>query len=774
MLSKIKDYFRQSFTHRMFGVGIMLLLPLLFVCWNFIAIQQKNIEIATIEKNGIEISKAALSLKLNISREIINLSNNERNNHSYKADLETLKSYTKNHDVFPISKSAINAVDIAINQIDENGNIDDKQAALLRSAANHLIRSVASDYLLVLDPQLDSYSLMDFSIQNSIDVIDSIENYIILSAKYNNSEDKNKAIDIASAKGGAEAIFKHFYEAGILSVKNSNGSKSAALLNNNVKTNFQAFNNFFASAKYDFSLAKNTMESLENSVFIALDMFEKSVENRRSKLVLFQYLISSIGISLFIIAFWGIFTGIKRGIVWPIKKLTASMSEISAGVYDKEIEDYGRKDEVGEMMRALKILRDNSVARINAEQSAKAKSEFLAIMSHEIRTPMNGVLGMAQALSTSGLNQAQKEMTEVIIESGQSMVTLLNDILDMSKIEAGKIEIENIKMSPCAIIKGVIALHKAKAENSNLDFEYNIAENANGWYKGDPNRIRQLLNNLISNAVKFTKEGKINVDLSLTNEGNLRFSVKDTGIGIPKEKLALLFQKFTQLDSSHSRIYGGTGLGLSICAGLIKAMGGKIWVESEAGKGSNFIFEIAAIKSDANIEIECDNCEPCQNNACIKSQVPEFENILIDKSNEQIDEIRILVAEDNETNQLVLKTLFTQIDINAVFVANGHEAFETWVGQHYDVIIMDMQMPVWDGVKTIKAIREWESKYRRPRTAIIACSANSMREQIAQQINAGADGFCANPLVFENLMNALGKAIQKCESMKIESYKKAV
>lgn len=761
----MQDYFRQSFSHRIFGVGIMLLLPLLFVCWNFIAIQQKNIEIAKTELIGISIAKPAISFKSNLSREIINLANNEQNNHSYDADIEKLKNLAAENKLYPLTLSAINALEITTKKIDEAGGMDENLTNELINASNYLIRSIAQEYLLLLDPKIDSYRLMDFSVQNSIDVFDALQEFIIL--KSNKFYNNNSQIDvkIANSEGRVMALFEHYYSAGVLSVKNVEGAENAAKLGNSLKTTNHSFKQLFASPKYDIGLSKNAMQGIHKSTFIALELFEISVAKRKNKLVFFQYSVSAIGISLFIISFWGIFTGIRRGIVRPIKKLTDSMREISAGVYDKEIEDFGRKDEVGEMMRALCILRDNSVARINAEHSAKAKSEFLAIMSHEIRTPMNGVLGMAQALSASGLNQSQNDMVNVIIESGQSMVSLLNDILDMSKIEAGKVEVENIKMSPCAIIKGTIDLFRAKTENQNISFEYNIAPNANGWFEGDPNRIRQLMNNLLSNAVKFTKEGMVTVDLRVTKAGNLRFSVKDTGIGIPKDKLALLFQKFTQLDSSHSRIYGGTGLGLSICAGLVKAMGGKIWVESEEGKGSNFIFEIEAKETSSIEGIECDYCSPCQNNKCIISQVPKLEEIIIEQNLSNNDDIRILVAEDNETNQNILKTLFSQIDISADFAKNGLEAYENWIGQHYDVIIMDMQMPIWDGLKTIKAIREWENKYRRKRTAIIAFSANSMPEQIALQIEAGADGFCPKPIVFDNLLNEIGKAIQKCENI---------
>lgn len=752
------SFFGRSFSHRLVGVGILLLLPLLFVCSSLIIKQNQDIKATQIEIEGVKLAQIAISLKASLTKELTNIAILEKNNRSYAVGLEKLKSLKNSNKLRPHTLAALSGVEIALKSLENINDAKKTDPEIIKKSVNMLIRAISIEYELIIDPKLDSYSLVDFSILHSPDLMDSLQAFSV--EKFKNQNEK--IININTGK--LSAYFDYYFSAASRAINYIDNPSSVTQITNSLQSTKTIIAHLQGDETINSKEINLAATKIEETTDIAIALLEKTLEKRRDSLITNEIIISGTGILLFLIAFLIIYKSLKSGIIRPIEDLTQSMRHISLGNLNQEIDDLNRRDEVGEMKRALKILRDNSVARINAEESAKAKSEFLAVMSHEIRTPMNGVLGMAQALQGSELTNNQRDMLSIIIDSGQTMVTLLNDILDMSKIEAGKIEVEDIKMSPCAMIKSTLELFKNRSDLSKIIFKYEIAENAKGWYMGDPNRISQLLNNLVSNAVKFTHEGIVTIALSQPETNKLRFSVIDTGIGIPSDKLGLLFQKFTQLDSSHTRIYGGSGLGLSICAGLVKAMKGNIWVESEEGKGSSFSFEIPAIEIAPPKEIDCDKCYSCENEKCIDTQETKIQKNIA-PFDEASDSIRILVADDNETNRIVLKTIFEKMGIVPDFAYNGQVAFEAWVGQHYDIVLMDMQMPVWDGITAIKAIREWENKYRRKRTPILALSANAMDHQIEEQLNAGADGFCEKPIIIDVLMNEMNNAIEKCENM---------
>ena len=370
----------------------------------------------------------------------------------------------------------------------------------------------------------------------------------------------------------------------------------------------------------------------------------------------------------------------------------------------------------------------------------RAKSEFLATMSHEIRTPLNGVLGMVQAMARDDLPIPQRERLDLIGASGETLLTILNDILDLSKIEAGKLVLEAAEFDLESLARGAQATFAHMVDGKGLTFRFELEEAAKGTWLGDSTRVRQVLHNLISNAVKFTESGSVEVCISRSESG-LRFRVTDTGIGLSAEQIERLFEKFVQADSSTTRQFGGTGLGLSICKELCSAMGGDILVESELGQGSRFTAVIPLVRTG----------EPTG------EWSPET---LAPAPTLDAGRLRILAAEDNRVNQLVLKALLGDVQLQLSLVSNGEEAVAAWETAEWDVILMDVQMPVMDGIAAAQAIRRREGETGRGATPIIALSANAMDHQVAACRAAGMTDFVAKPIEVSALFNALARATQ--------------
>ncbi len=385
---------------------------------------------------------------------------------------------------------------------------------------------------------------------------------------------------------------------------------------------------------------------------------------------------------------------------------------------------------------------------VAAEAANQAKSSFLATMSHEIRTPLNGVLGMAQAMAADKLSAVQHDRLDVIRQSGEALLAILNDVLDLSKIEAGRFELEQVEFDLGDLMKGAHSAFTALANKKGLSFDLTIEAPAKGVYVGDPTRVRQILYNLISNALKFTEHGEVRVTAAQVPaaEGSaeaLTLMVSDTGVGIDPDRLSALFEKFTQADASTTRRYGGTGLGLSICRELAHLMGGEISTQSKLGGGSTFAVRLPLAKVGEAL------APPF---ALPPAPSPDTEAAL--------PRLRVLAAEDNSVNQLVLKTLLHQIGVEPHVVANGAEALDAWKAQPWDVILMDMQMPVMDGLTATRAIREAETAMGRARTPIIALTANAMSHQIELCRGAGMDGHVAKPIEAARLFAALEAALE--------------
>ena len=377
-----------------------------------------------------------------------------------------------------------------------------------------------------------------------------------------------------------------------------------------------------------------------------------------------------------------------------------------------------------------------------AREASLAKSNFLATMGHELRTPLNGMLGMAQAMAMGGaLNDDQRNQLRVIRRSGESLAAVLNDLLDLSKIETGELQLELTEFDLEHVARGAIAIFSHEAEKKGLTFNFTIEEAAKGLYRGDSARLRQVLYTLFSNAVKFTDEGAIAFTVS-RDAGELTFRVDDTGIGIAPENLGRLFDSFFLVDASNTRRYCGAGLGLPICQELVTLMQGRIAAESALGGGSTFTVVLPLDRiSDA---------EPLETTA---AEEP------VEAAVEEPGELRVLAAEDNEVNQLVLRTLLGQAGVNPTVVADGEQAVAAWERETWDIILMDIQMPRMDGVQATREIRRREAETGRVRTPILAVTANAMVHQVTAYQAAGMDSVVPKPIEVSALFAAMEAAL---------------
>ncbi|GAD59021.1 response regulator [Brevundimonas sp. BAL450] len=494
--------------------------------------------------------------------------------------------------------------------------------------------------------------------------------------------------------------------------------------------------------------AEDALDAIRDDARLALT--EHSGASGQALLVMELALVIGIIIATLIAALMG--AVLVRDMGSPVSALTGLMRRLAKGETDFVAPGVGRRDEIGDMARAVDTFRRAAVIKarleaeaeehcrhtealmIEAQAANRAKSEFLATMTHELRTPLNGVLGMAQIMAHDELSPAQRQRLGTINESGAALLRIINDILDISRIEAGRLSLEPAPFNMKTLADDLAALYAPLAADKGLAFAMTVAPGAEGWFMGDAVRLRQVMGNLFSNALKFTETGRIEGRIDRADDV-LRLSVTDTGPGIAPQDRARLFDRFVQGDGSSTRRHGGAGLGLAICRDLAALMGGTVTVESTPGEGSTFALEIALPASEPAPREEAGNPAPDR-------------------------PVRVLIAEDNPANRLVLTTLLSQFAIQSEAVEDGEAAVEAWASGDWDAILMDIHMPRMDGMEATAGIREREQAEDRPRTPIIAVTASTLAHETDGYLAAGMDGWVPKPVdarrMLETLKNALG------------------
>ncbi|MBF0348650.1 MAG: PAS domain S-box protein [Magnetococcales bacterium] len=399
-----------------------------------------------------------------------------------------------------------------------------------------------------------------------------------------------------------------------------------------------------------------------------------------------------------------------------------------------------RKQGEADLKEAHEALR---IAKEAAEEANRAKSRFLAAMSHDIRTPMNAVLGMGELLADSGLNDTQRGYLNTLNRAGETLLALINDILDLSKIEADQLKLEVIPFNLHDLASGILEIFSLGVHEKGLNLVLEM-DTAKGWIVlGDRDRLRQVLMNLIANAIKFTESGSVIVSVRRGEGGFVNFQVIDTGIGIPEDKLESIFDPFCQGERSITRRYGGTGLGLTICHRLVQLMGGTIRVESQPGVGSRFYFSVHL---------------PVTEPGSFQKRLPCLESyhVLNPISNvSSNDGLKILLADDAEDNRIVIEAFLSQTNHRLTLVENGQMALERFQEAAFDLVLMDIEMPVMDGLTATRNIRSWELIEGQPRTPIIALTAHAMKEESQRILEAGCDFHLTKPIRKKKLLNLL-------------------
>lgn len=382
---------------------------------------------------------------------------------------------------------------------------------------------------------------------------------------------------------------------------------------------------------------------------------------------------------------------------------------------------------------------ERGAALDEARRATLAKSRFLAKMSHEMRTPLNGVLGIAELLESMLDGEEQKRLLTLLRDSGGLLMNIINDLLDMSKIEADQLEVEQVPFCPAELARQIEAVHTLKAADKGLSFSLRVGTGAEYKRLGDPHRLSQILHNVVSNALKFTETGEVTVRLDCEQGKPVKIEIADTGIGMNPEQVARVFDEFGQADSSISRRFGGTGLGMSITQRLVALMGGEIEVDSEVGKGTvvRIILPLPMAEDMG------------------QSDAPESPVAAETGSASGLEGVRVIAADDNRTNRLILEAMLRHLGVEATLCPDGPELLEKYAKERFDVVILDISMPGMDGIEVLRELRELQAEPGADRVPVLAYTANAMSHQVASYLAAGFEGCLTKPLRRERLHQAL-------------------
>jgi len=436
---------------------------------------------------------------------------------------------------------------------------------------------------------------------------------------------------------------------------------------------------------------------------------------------------------------------------------------------------YPVTDEKGEIVGVVEYgldVSDLKKAQKEAEAANQAKSEFLANMSHEIRTPMNGIIGMLELLDDTTLTDEQREYISIMRSSGDGLLSIINDILDFSKIEAGKVERNVTWFSPGKLMYSIVETFRKTVEDKGMLLEIDLDSSLPDEIQGDPRHIRQVLFNILGNAVKFTEEGEVLIDVTLKrgeqkdSSSELVVRVRDTGIGIPEDRLDTIFDAFTQADGSFTRRYQGTGLGLSISRKLVELLNGEISLFSEAGKGTEVMFTLpVGLPGEDREEVNKEevNKEEVVNleDRGVKGESPA--NYSAGEEKNGPDKEHVLVVEDDAINRFYVKSLLEKRGYKVETAENGKEALKVLGEKDFSFVIMDVQMPVLDGIETVKAIREGKEGVKNPEVPVIALTAHAFEEEREKIMASGMDAYLSKPFHVKDLEAILMQVKSKGE-----------